>query len=201
MPSVEYYNKVFGKNHWRSNTVVSLGIGQAELTLVPLQMVNVVASIANRGYFYTPHCIKGVGMEKTLDAKYKEKHFNYVQNQIAYDNVHDGMQKCFDAGTATASKIPGIVACGKTGTAENPHGKDHAVFSAFAPRDKPKIAMVCFVENAGFGGTWSAPIVSLMIEKYLTGKVTRPDMEKRMMEADLIGGKNLLGKKTVTKKP
>jgi penicillin-binding protein 2 len=139
-------------------------------------------------------------MEKTLDPKFKEKHFTYVQSAEAYQNVLDGMQKCFDAGTATASKIPGIVACGKTGTAENPHGKDHAVFSAFAPRDNPKIAMVCFVENAGFGGTWSAPIVSLMIEKYLTGKVTRPDMEKRMMEADLIGGKNLLGKQTSTPK-
>ena len=200
VPSVEYYNKIFGKNHWRSNTVVSLGIGQAELTLVPLQMVNVVASIANRGYFYTPHCIKGVGIEKKLDSRFKEKHFTYVQNQVAYDNVLDGMQKCFDAGTATASKIPGIIACGKTGTAENPHGKDHAVFSAFAPRDNPKIAMVCFVENAGFGGTWAAPIVSLMIEKYLTGKVTRREMEKRMMEADLIGGKNLLGKQTTTPK-
>jgi penicillin-binding protein 2 len=200
VPSVEYYNKIFGKNHWRSNTVVSLGIGQAELTLVPLQMANVVASIANRGYYYTPHCIKGVGIEKKLDSTFKQKHYTYVQNQVAYDNVLDGMQKCFDAGTATASKIPGIVACGKTGTAENPHGKDHAVFSAFAPRNNPKIAMVCFVENAGFGGTWSAPIVSLMIEKYLTGKVTRPEMEKRMMEADLIGGKNLLGKQTSTPK-
>jgi penicillin-binding protein 2 len=200
VPSVEYYNKVFGKNHWRSNTVVSLGIGQAELLLVPFQMANVVAIVANKGYFYTPHCIKGVGIEKALDKKFKEKHLTYVQEDKYYEVVHDGMQKCFDAGTATASKIPGIVACGKTGTAENPHGKDHAVFLAFAPRDKPKIAMVCFIENAGFGGTWSAPIVSLMIEKYLTGKVTRPDLEKRMMEADLIGGKNLLGKKTVEKK-
>jgi penicillin-binding protein 2 len=104
------------------------------------------------------------------------------------------MQKCLDAGTATASRIKDIVVCGKTGTAENPHGKDHAVFLAFAPRDQPKIAIVCFVENAGFGGTWSAPIVSLMIEKYLKGKITRPEMEQRMMEADLINGKNLLGK-------
>lgn len=193
VPSVEYYNKVFGKNHWRSNTVVSLGIGQAELTLVPLQMANVVACIANKGFFYPPHCIKGVGYEKHLDSSFKVKHYAEVQKAEYYDIVHDGMQKCFDAGTATASKIPGIVACGKTGTAENPHGKDHAVFLAFAPRDNPKIAMVCFIENAGFGGTWSAPIVSLMIEKYLTGKVTRPEMEKRMMEANLIEGKNLLG--------
>ncbi len=193
VPSVEYYNKVFGKNHWRSNTIVSLGIGQAELTLVPLQMANVVASIANRGFYYTPHAIKGVGIEKTLDPKYKQKHYTYVQDQIAYDNVHDGMQKCFDAGTAYASRIPGIVACGKTGTAENPHGDSHAVFSCFAPRYNPKIAIVCLVENAGFGGTWSAPVVSLMVEKYLTGKVTRPDLEKRIIAADLINRKNLLG--------
>lgn len=194
VPSVEYYDKVFGKNHWRSNTVVSLGIGQAELLLVPLQMANVVSIVANRGYYYVPHCIKGIGVEKYLDPKFKEKHLVSVQKQEAYLNVIDGMQKCFEGGTATASKVPGIIACGKTGTAENPHGKDHAVFLAFAPRDNPKIAMVCFIENAGFGGTWSAPIVSLMMEKYLTGKVTRPEMEKRMMEANLIEGKNLLGR-------
>lgn len=200
VPSVEYYNKVFGKNHWRSNTVVSLGIGQAELTLVPLQMANVVASIANKGYFYTPHCIKGVGHEKYLDPRFKEKHYTYVQTDAYYEIVHDGMQKCLEAGTATSSRIPDIVMCGKTGTAENPHGKDHAVFLAFAPRDKPKIAIVCFIENAGFGGTWSAPIVSLMVERYLKGKITRPEMEARMLEADLINGKNLLGQKTVIKK-
>lgn len=192
VPSVEYYNKVFSKGRWFSNTVVSLGIGQAELTLVPLQMANVVASIANRGFYYTPHCIKGIGNQKTVDSKFKEKHFTYVQDQKAYDIVHDGMQKCFDAGTGRASKIPGIVACGKTGTAENPHGDSHAVFSCFAPRQNPKIAIVCLVENAGFGGIWSAPIVSLMVEKYLTGKITRPELEKKMIEADLINRKNLL---------
>ncbi|MFO0322220.1 MAG: peptidoglycan D,D-transpeptidase FtsI family protein [Bacteroidota bacterium] len=192
VPSVEYYNKIFGENHWRSNTVVSLGIGQAELTLVPLQMANVVASIANRGFYYVPHCIKGVGNEKFLNPRFKEKHFTYTQNQTAYDNVHDGMQKCFDAGTGYYSRIPGIVACGKTGTAENPHGDSHAVFLCFAPRYNPKIAIVCLVENAGFGGTWSAPIVSLIVEKYLTGKITRSDLEKRIMDADLINRKNLL---------
>ena len=191
VPSVEYYNKVFGKGHWFANTVVSLGIGQAELTLVPLQMANVVASIANRGFYYTPHCIKGIGIEKKIDKKFSEKHLTYVQDQVAYDNVHDGMQKCFDSGTGSASKIPGVVACGKTGTAENPHGDSHAVFMCFAPRYNSKIAIVCLVENAGFGGVWSAPIVSLMVEKYLTGKVTRPALEKRMMEADLINRKNL----------
>ncbi|MDI9341111.1 MAG: penicillin-binding transpeptidase domain-containing protein [Sediminibacterium sp.] len=195
VPSVKYYNKVFGENGWRSNTIVSLGIGQAELTLVPLQMANVVATIANRGYYYTPHCVKGVGYEKKQDQKFKEKKYVSVQGETYYTNVIDGMQRCLDGGTATASKIKDIVMCGKTGTAQNPHGKDHAVFLAFAPRENPKIAIACIIENAGFGGTWSAPIVSLMVEKYLKGKITRPEMEKRMLEADLINGKNLLHEK------
>lgn len=189
VPSEKYYNKVFGKNGWRSNTIVSLGIGQAELTLVPLQMANVVAAIANKGFYYAPHCIKGVGREKYLDPKFKEKHFVSVQKEEYYNNVIDGMQMCLDAGTAYASRVKDIVICGKTGTAQNPHGKDHAVFLAFAPRDNPKIAIACLVENAGFGGVWSAPIVTLMIEKYLKGKTDRPELEKRMLEANLISGK------------
>ncbi|MGZ4091048.1 MAG: penicillin-binding transpeptidase domain-containing protein, partial [Bacteroidia bacterium] len=193
VPSVEYYNKVFGKNSWRSNTIVSLGIGQAELTLVPLQMANVVAAIANRGFYYTPHSIKGVGNEKTLDKRFKEKHYVGVQNQEAYQNVIDGMQGALEpGGTAYANRLKGIVVCGKTGTAQNPHGQSHAVFLAFAPRDNPKIAIACIIENAGFGGVWSAPVVTLMIEKYLKGKTDRPEVEKRVMEADLIHGKNLL---------
>lgn len=197
VPSVKYYNKIFGENRWRSNTVVSLGIGQAELTLVPLQMANVVAIIANKGFFYPPHCIKGIGHQKHLDARFKQKHLAYVQENEYYEIVHDGMQGCLEGAYSTArtSRINGITICGKTGTAENPHGKDHAVFLAFAPRVNPKIAIVVFTENAGFGGTWSAPVASLMIEKYLTGKVTRPEMEKRMMDADLINGKNLIAEK------
>jgi penicillin-binding protein 2 len=197
VPSVKYYNKVFGENHWRSNTVVSLGIGQAELTLVPLQMANVVALIANKGFYYPPHSVKGVGFNKYLDPRFKQKHYAYVQEEEYYNIVHDGMQGCLEGGYSTArtSIIKGITICGKTGTAENPHGKDHAVFSAFAPRENPKIAIVVFTENAGFGGTWSAPIASLMIEKYLRGKITRPEMEKRMMEADLINSKNLIPEK------
>ncbi|HQQ94713.1 MAG TPA: penicillin-binding transpeptidase domain-containing protein [Bacteroidia bacterium] len=192
VPSVEYYNKVFGTNGWRSNTIVSLGIGQAELLLVPLQMANVVATIANKGFYYVPHCIRGVGLEKKQDKKFHVKHYVGVQNEEAYTNVIDGMQQCFDAGTAYYSRVPGVVACGKTGTAENPHGKSHAVFMAFAPREKPQIVIACLIENAGWGGTWSAPIVSLMIEKYITGKVTRPELEKRMMDVDLIRNKNLI---------
>lgn len=195
VPSVNYYNKVFGKNGWRSNTIVSLGIGQAELTLVPLQMANVVATIANRGFYYTPHCVKGIGNEKQINSRFKLKHYVGVQDPEAYLNVIDGMQMCLDGGTGYHSRVKDIVICGKTGTAQNPHGKDHAVFLAFAPRENPKIAIACIVENAGFGGVWSAPIVTLMIEKYLKGKTDRPEIEKRMMEANLIEGKNLIAEK------
>ncbi len=192
VPSVQYYDKIFGKGSWRSNTIVSLGIGQAELTLVPLQMANVVAAIANRGFFYTPHCIKGIGNNKQIHSKFKLRHYVGVQNPECYLNVIDGMEYCLQGGTAYYSRVPDIVICGKTGTAQNPHGKDHAVFLAFAPRDNPQIAIACLVENAGFGGTWSAPIVTLMIEKYLKGKTDRPELEKKMMEANLIDPKKIL---------
>lgn len=190
VPSAKYYDKIFGKNAWRPNTIVSLGIGQAELTLVPLQMANVVAIIANKGFYYTPHCIQGVGKEKFLDKRFKEKQYVGVQKQEAYDIVIEGMQHALEpGGTAYASRLKDIVVCGKTGTAQNPHGKDHAVFLAFAPMNQPKIAIACLVENVGFGGVWSAPIVTLMIEKYLKGKTDRPEIEKRMLEANLISSK------------
>jgi penicillin-binding protein 2 len=189
VPSVQYYNKVFGKGGWRSNTIVSLGIGQAELTLVPLQMANVVAAVANRGFYYTPHCVKGIGNSKQLHSKFKLRHYVGVQNQEYYTNVIDGMQQCLESGTAYYMRVKDITICGKTGTAQNPHGKDHAVFLAFAPRENPRIAIACIVENAGFGGVWSAPIVTLMIEKYLKGKTDRPEVETRMLEADLINPK------------
>lgn len=196
VPSAKYYDKVFGKNAWRSNTIVSLGIGQAELTLVPLQMANVVAAIANRGYYFTPHSVRGIGKDKLLEERFTTKHLVGVQNPDAYNNVIDGMQLCLDGGTGYASRVKDIVICGKTGTAQNPHGKDHAVFLAFAPRDNPKIAIACIVENAGFGGVWSAPIVTLMIEQYLKGHTDRPELEKRILDADLINKKNLLSEKT-----
>jgi penicillin-binding protein 2 len=197
VPSVKYYDKVFFKDHWYANTIVSLGIGQAELTLVPLQMANVLAIIANRGYYYTPHCVKAIGNDKEIDERFKKKHYVAVQDSIAYLNVIDGMQKCFEpGGTGYWERIPGVVACGKTGTAENPHGNSHAVFMAFAPRDNPKIAMACLIENAGFGGVWAAPLVSLAIEKYLTGKVTRLKEEERYKAVDLINKKNLLTKES-----
>ena len=182
VPTSEYYNKVYGKDSWRANSVVSLGIGQAELLLVPLQMANIISIIANKGFYYIPHVIKGVGQWNNIDKKYKQQHWAAVTDSNYYNTVIDGMQQCFENGTAAAEKIPGIIACGKTGTAENPHGKDHSVFVGFAPRQHPKIVLACIVENAGWGGTWAAPIVSLMMERYLTGKVVRTEKEKRIIE-------------------
>ncbi len=186
VPSVKYYDKVFGKDRWYASTVISLGIGQAELTAVPIQLANVMCIIANRGYYYIPHIIKGVGYEKYLDSTFKVKHYAYVTENEYYERVIHAMEKVVEAGTATLAKIPDIKICGKTGTAQNPHGKDHALFFAFAPKDNPKIAISVIVENAGFGGVWAAPIASLMIEKYLKGTISRPDLEKRMVEANLI---------------
>lgn len=196
VPTVKYYNKVFGENRWFANTVVSLGIGQAELTILPVQMANVVACIANRGYYYTPHIIKAVGTPKNVNTKYTNKNFTTVPSQY-FTPVVDGMERVLKpGGTAYLSAIKDITVCGKTGTAQNPHGKDHAVFLAFAPKENPKIAIACVVENCGFGGVFSAPIVSLMIEKYLKGDIDRKDprrvdMETRMVAIDLIHGKNL----------
>jgi len=186
VPSVKYYNKVFGEHRWRAHTVLSLGIGQSELLILPVQMANVICIIANRGYYYTPHIIKGVGAEKKSDPKFLVKNFCSVPGQY-FLPVIDGMQKVLEpGGTAASSKIKDIVICGKTGTAQNPHGKNHAVFYAFAPRENPKIAIACVVENAGDGGRFAAPIVSLMIEKFLRNSITRPAFEKQVLETDLI---------------
>ncbi len=191
VPSVRYYNKVFGENHWRSNTIVSLGIGQAELTILPVQMANVVACIANRGYYFTPHVIRSVGQNQEMRLRFTEKNYCSVPGQYFLPIV-DGMERVLKpGGTAYTSAIKDITVCGKTGTAQNPHGDDHAVFLAFAPKENPQIAIACVVENCGFGGVFAAPLVSLMIERYLKGKIERPEMEARMLAIDLINQKNI----------
>jgi penicillin-binding protein 2 len=171
VPTVEQLDKRHGKS-WRSSTTISMAIGQGEILLTPLQMANMAATIANRGYFYTPHLVKGIGPKKDIPEKYKVKHFTTVDTQH-FRVVIDGMEKVVQpGGTAYASRIPGIVICGKTGTAQNPHGKDHSLFIAFAPRDNPKIAIAVIVENGGYGATWAAPMATLMIEQYLNNGAT-----------------------------
>ena len=188
LPTVKYYNKVFGKGSWKASTVISLGIGQAELGITPLQNANVVAIIANRGYYYIPHIIKGIDNNYNVAKldRFKVKQFPLVTDTMVYWHVINGMAGTIENGTAAAVKIKDITMCAKTGTAQNPHGKDHSVFVAFAPREHPKIAIAVLVENAGFGAEWAAPIASLMVEKYLKGFITRPEMEKKMLEGNLL---------------
>lgn len=189
VPTAAYYNKKHGKGTWKFSTAVSVGIGQGELLITPLQMANMAAIIANRGYYYIPHFAKEFEGDTsgTLD-KFKERHYTKV-HPMHFEPVVDGMARVVTAGTGARSKIPDITMCGKTGTVENNKGKDHSTFIAFAPKDNPKIAIAVYVENGGFGSTYAAPISSLMIEKYMKGSIESPQrksLEKRMLKADLI---------------
>lgn len=195
-PSSKFYTDVFNAQQegqrWNSVWIRSLGIGQGEIEMTNLQMVNVAAAIANRGYYITPHLLKAYReghneLDYEIPDRYRTR--KYVGIDSAYFNlVADGMEKVTAAGTARLAFIPGIPVCGKTGTAENSRGEDHSVFFAFAPKKNPEIAIVVYVENSGFGGTYAAPIASLMIEKYLTDSISRQRrwLETRMLEANLM---------------
>jgi len=185
VPSPEYYDRYHGKGRWKASTIFSLGIGQGELGITPLQMANIMSIIANRGFYFVPHIVKKVGGEKHLPDNFTKKNYTKV-NAKYFDSIIEGMDAVVEGGTARIAKLKDIKVCGKTGTAQNPHGKDHSLFVAFAPKDNPKIAIAVMVENAGFGATWAAPIASLMIEKYLTDSVSRPELETRIMEGNLI---------------
>ncbi|MEM6299269.1 MAG: penicillin-binding protein 2 [Bacteroidota bacterium] len=205
IPSVEYYDRKYSRypNSWRLSNIYSLSIGQGEVSLTPLQMANLAATIANRGYYLKPHLIKKIGDEDLLPLEFRERHYTMVDKKH-FDLVADAMVDVVRAGTARRAITPNIEVCGKTGTVQNPHGEDHSAFIAFAPKDDPKIAIAVYVENSGFGGTWAAPIASLMIEKYLTDSVTQTYKEKRILEADLITPKPKKPQKavvTVSEKP
>lgn len=148
--------------------------------------------IANRGYYYTPHLIRGYykNKNKKIDEKYLKKHDSGI-NRVHFDPVVEGMRGAVTGGTARGANLPDIPICGKTGTAENPHGKDHSIFYGFAPMDNPRIAIAVYVENAGFGATYAVPIASLMIEKYLTHEIRaeRKYLEERMLNANLLSSK------------
>lgn len=185
IPSIEFYDKIYGSGRWKASTIYSLGIGQGELGINPLQMANILCIIANKGYYYTPHVIKRIGNKPNHSRNLAEKHYTKVDPEY-FEIIHDGMQKVVEAGTARVARFDSVTICGKTGTAQNPHGKDHSLFVAFAPRENPKIAIAVMVENAGFGATWAAPIASLMMEKYLTDSVKRTELEERMLDGYLL---------------
>jgi|688.fasta_scaffold06395_24 penicillin-binding protein 2 len=198
LPKADLYTKRYKNDKWGSAFTISLSIGQGELGITPLQMANVMAIVANRGFYYKPHLIKAIGDKKIIKAEFLKKNDAGI-NPSYFDVIIDGMSAVVNqpSGTAWYSKIPEIEMCGKTGTVQNPHGKDHSVFVAFAPRENPKIAIAVVVENAGFGGTWSAPIASLMVEKYITKKINRPQAYMdRLINANLLPGSGNVIKKT-----
>jgi penicillin-binding protein 2 len=179
IPSVEYFDKTYKKS-WNGNSVVSMGIGQGEAAVTPIQMANFVAIIANRCYYYKPHVIKAIGSKDSLNTRYAEIIDCGFDTQY-FDALLAGMEMAAQSGTATIAKIPGITVLGKTGTAQNPHGKDHSVFVCIAPKEEPKIVVFCLVENGGFGATVAAPIASLITEFYLNREVKREDLEQRII--------------------
>ena len=191
IPDSKLYNKFYGKGRWKATTVISLSIGQGEIGCTPLHMANMCAIMANRGWYRTPHIIKDSEHVK-IDGRFHEKHYTMVDT-VHFHRVVNGMYRVVNSGfgsggTASIAAVPGLEICGKTGTAQNPHGDDHSVFICFAPRDNPKIAVAAFVENGGFGATWDAPIASLLTEKYLTGEI-RPErkyLEDRVLEGNLL---------------
>lgn len=187
LPPSEVFDKIYGKGSWNAMTIRSLSIGQGEILATPLQLVNYATLVANRGYFYPPHVVRAIGTEKNKTKFSTQK--NKPTIDVEYiDVVREGMMEVFEGshGTARAYKLDSITMAGKTGTADNPHGKPHSNFIAFAPVENPKIAICVIVENAGFGSTYAAPIATLLIEKYITRTVKRKDLEERMINANLL---------------
>lgn len=200
IPGPAYYDRKYGKERWAFSTIYSASIGQGEVLTVPIQMANLAAIFANKGWYYDPHVVRAVGEADSVQERYKEKHLVEVAPHW-FDHIQEGMRRVVHeaGGTARRARIEGITVCGKTGTAENPHGEDHAVFVCFAPMEAPQIAMAVYVENSGAGGRWAAPIASLLIEQYLTDTIKRPEVMKELLDTDLIAKEKFFVKKP--KKP
>lgn len=182
VPDRAFYDRRY-RGSWNSLTVISLSIGQGELGCTPLQMANLAATVANRGHYYIPHIVKRIEGQDSVDRRFYEKHYTMVDPKY-FEPIVEGMWRGVNvAGTSRGACLPGLEVCGKTGTAQNPHGRDHSTFLTFAPKDDPKIAISVYVENGGFGATIALPIASLLEEYYLTDTITRPwlvDYVKKM---------------------
>jgi penicillin-binding protein 2 len=191
IPNGDYYSKMY-KYRWNASTNISNAIGQGEVLTTPIQLANVTAAIANRGYYYTPHVVKRIKNKAITDSAYTIRKQTTIDIKH-FDPIIEGMHEVFKTGTASWVNIKGIDIVGKTGTSENfmrVDGKkiklpDHSILVAFAPKENPKIAVAVFIENGGYGATVAAPITSLLIEKYLTGIVKRKWIEDRMLKTDL----------------
>lgn len=191
IPTSKTYKRIYPNGGWRSTTIVSNSIGQGEVLMTPIQLANMMATVANEGYYYTPHIIKRIEGHK-IDKKFTTKHVTTIDKQF-FKPIISGLFDVYNLGTAKGLRVEGINICGKTGTAENfakiggvrVKMEDHSIFVAFAPMENPKIAIAVMVENGGYGATIAGPIASLMIEKYLRKKITRTDLEKRILETSL----------------
>lgn len=171
IPASSYYDKIYGRGHWRFSSVVSLSIGQGEIGATPLQIANLAAILANRGWYITPHLLSDTEAERH-ETGIERKYF-----EPAVEGMYEAVNMTVaDGATATLARVRGLDICGKTGTAQNPHGDDHSVFICFAPRENPQIAVAAYIENGGWGGSTAAPIASLLIEQYLNGEVA-PERE------------------------
>ncbi len=186
IPNAKFYNKIYGEDRWSANTIISVSIGQGEILATPLQIANLCATIANRGWFITPHVVKEIQDTVMPDELLKQRHPTI--DKRFFNEVAEGMRMAVTGGTCRLANLKDIEVCGKTGTAQNPHGKDHSAFMGFAPYNDPQIAVCVYVENAGFGATYGVPIGSLVIEKYLNGEIApeRKYIEQRMMESNTI---------------
>ena len=174
IPNADYYDKAY-RGSWNGLTIISISIGQGEVCLTPLQIAKLGATIANRGYYITPHVVKEVQGEP-LDSVFTKRHYTMVEKQN-YEYVVEGMRKAVTGGTCRAANTPMYEVCGKTGTAQN-RGQDHSVFMGFAPRENPRIAVAVYVENGGFGATYGVPIGALIMEQYINGKLSPASEEK-----------------------
>ena len=188
IPKSDYYNRYYGQNRWKAHTIISNAIGQGEILTTPLQLANFAAIIANKGYYITPHTVKDIKDIDTLSKRFSQKNWVSIDTSF-FAPIIEGMDKAVNeqGGTAPIARLSDIVICGKTGTAENPHGEDHSVFMAFAPKDDPQIAISVYVEYGKWGASYAAPIASLLIEKYLTDTIARNRkwVETRMLTRKL----------------
>ncbi|HEY9185576.1 MAG TPA: penicillin-binding protein 2 [Salegentibacter sp.] len=192
IPDSEYYNSIYPNHNWYATATLSNAIGQGEVLMTPIQLANMTATIANRGWYYTPHILKKVDGDPIKEEKFTVKNHTTIDARH-FDPIIEGMHQVYKSGTARSLQIPGIEIAGKTGTAENftkIDGKrvqltDHSIFVAFAPVDNPKIAIAVFVENGYWGSRYAGRIASLMVEKYIKGEITRTDMEQWILENSL----------------
>ncbi len=186
LPNDRFYNKFYGEGHWSANTIISVSIGQGEILATPLQIANLGATIANRGFFRTPHVVKAI-QDTVLPSSTDSLRYPGIERRH-YEAVAEGMRMAVTGGTCRRAAIPDIEVCGKTGTAQNPHGKDHSAFMGFAPYQEPKIAVAVYVENGGWGATYGVPIGSLVMEKYLKGTIhpSRKGMETQMLNSSIF---------------